>query len=109
MAKLNADLASASPELEWRLKAMSLSRVISDAISGWFAKRPEIENALAGEVSDWLARQPGADNLELPLRCPACSNEWTSKVDLTKTNLVETIKTAIRCPICGAEQARIRR
>ena len=88
---------------------MSLKQVIADAITGWFAKRPGIEKAITGELSDWLAKQPGADNLEMPLLCPACSYEWTCKVDLTKTNLVEAMKAAIRCPICGAEQARIRK
>jgi rubrerythrin len=88
---------------------MSLKATIGDAISGWFAKRPEIEKAISGEISEWLAKQPGADDLELPLRCSACSYEWTCKVDLTKTNLVAAMKAAVRCPICGAEQARIRR
>ncbi len=88
---------------------MGLKKRIADAISGWFAKRPEIEKALSGELSDWLAKQPGADNLELPLRCPACSYEWTCKVDLTKKNLVEVMKAAIPCPICGTEEARIRK
>jgi hypothetical protein len=88
---------------------MSLKKIVADAISGWFAKRPEMEKAITGEISDWLAKQPGADDLELPLRCSACSHEWTVQVDLTKTNLVEAMKAAVRCPICGAEQARIRR
>ena len=88
---------------------MSLKKAIANAISGWFANRPEIEKAITGEISEWLAKQPGANDVELPLRCPACSYEWTCKVDLTKTNLVEAMKAAVRCPICGAEQARIRK
>jgi rubrerythrin len=88
---------------------MDLKKVIGGAISNWFVKRPDIEKAITGELSDWLAKQPGADSLEMPLRCPACSYEWTCKVDLTKTNLVEAMKAAVRCPICGAEQARIRK
>ena len=88
---------------------MGLKEVIANAVSGWIAKRPGIGEAVAGELSEWLAKQPGADSLEMPLRCPACSYEWTCKLDLTKTNLIEATRNAIRCPICGAERARIRK
>jgi len=88
---------------------LSLKESIGKAIEDLLAKHPGIEKAITGEISAWVAKQPGADNIEVPLRCPACSYEWTSKFDLTKTNLVEAIKTAIRCPICGSESPKIRR
>ena len=91
------------------MNLLSLRSVIFNAISGWFAKRPELQKSLTDEALGWLAKQPGASDMELHLRCPECSNEWTARLDYTKPDIFDLVKATVRCPVCGSESARVQR
>jgi len=86
---------------------MNLKKSILEAIGKWLAKAPQTGEAVGKTLTDWLAKQPGADHIEVPMRCPACSYEWTGTADLTK-GLAQSVQQLLRCPICGSQPARIR-
>jgi len=88
---------------------MGIRQAIEVVLSKWLAKEPGTGETIGGAISDWLAKQPGIVPIELPLRCTACSYEWTYKADLTKTRLSEAVKSAMKCPICGTQPARVNR
>jgi hypothetical protein len=88
---------------------MGIRQAIEVVISKWLAKEHGAGAAIGDAISDWLANQPGIAPIELPLRCTSCSYQWTYRADLTKTKLPEAVKSAMKCPICGTQPARLNR